>query len=411
MDRNMKKKRHQIRAAFLLLFVVISLQLVGCAGLPTGGKTAKEPKSTNGETIEVHFLDVGQGDATLIKQGSHAMLIDAGNNDKGTAVQSYLQSQGVETLDYVVGTHPDSDHVGGLDVVLYKFPWDTVILPDLEKDTKTYQDVLKVIKDKGKSITFPVAGNSYGLGNAEFTIIAPAAEDYGDNWNDYSVGILLQFGESRFIFTGDAEEDSEQDMIAGEVDLSADVLKAAHHGSDTANTMPFLEEVSPKSVVISCGEGNSYGHPRAGAMNNFRTIGASVYRTDEQGTIVAVSDGKDITWNCSPSETWKAGEPTGSQGTGSGKGQNAGISQGTGDGGNPAGELDAAELAEGSRGAGKNNAGAQEGGYILNTNTKKFHRESCSSVDRIQEENKEYSNLTPQELEAQGYEPCGNCNP
>lgn len=394
----MNRKRHQIKAAILLAVAIIVLQIAGCS-LPIGEKTAREPKSTNGETIEIHFLDVGQGDATLIKQGSHAMLIDAGNNDKGTAVQSYLQSQGVESLDYVIGTHPDSDHVGGLDVVLYKFPWDTVILPDLEKDTKTYQDVLKVIKDKQKSITFPVAGTSYGLGNAEFTIIAPAAEDYGDNWNDYSVGILLQFGENRFVFTGDAEEDAEQDMAAEGIDLSADVLKAAHHGSDTANTMPFLEEVSPKSVVVSCGEGNSYGHPRAGAMNNFRSIGAEVYRTDEQGTIVAVSDGKEITWNCSSSETWKAGEPTGSQKTGNGE--------------KTAEEPGATELEKGSqdRGGGKNSAGTQEDGYILNTNTRKFHRESCSSVSQMQEENKEYSGLTPQELEAQGYKPCGNCNP
>ena len=146
-------------------------------------------------------------------------------------------------------------------------------------------------------------------------------------------------------------------------------------------------------------EGNSYGHPRAGAMNNFRSIGAEVYRTDEQGTIVAVSDGKEITWNCSPSETWKAGEPTGSQKTGNGE--------------KPAEESGATELEKGSqdRGGGKNSAGTQEDGYILNTNTRKFHRESCSSVSQMQEENKEYSGLTPQELEAQGYKPCGNCNP
>lgn len=390
----MKQKKHRIKVALLLLVALIVLQIAGCGSLPVGNKTVKEAKSTNGETIEIHFLDIGQGDATLIKQGTHAMLIDAGNNDKGTTVQSYLQNQGIETLDYVIGTHPDADHVGGLDVVLYKFPWDTVILPDLEKDTKTYQDVLKVIKDKGKSITFPVAGTTYSLGNAEFTIIAPVEGDYGDNWNDYSVGILLQFGENRFVFTGDAEEDAEQDMIAENVDLSADVLKAAHHGSDTANTMPFLEEVKPKSVVISCGEGNSYGHPRAGAMNNFRSIGASVYRTDEQGTIVAVSDGKEITWNCSPSETWKAGEPTG--------GQSAPESSQGNENEEGLEEVQSAESYD---------SGSLEGAYVLNTNTKKFHKESCSSVAQMQEENKEYSNLTPQELEAQGYEPCGNCKP
>lgn len=260
-------------------------------------------------TLEVHFLDVGQGDATLLRQGDHAMLIDGGDNSKGTAVQSYLQAQGIEYLDYVIGTHPDADHVGGLDVVLYKFSWGQVILPDAEKDTKTYQDVLKVIKDKNQKITRPAVGDTYALGTAEFTVIAPVEDDYGDSWNDYSVGILLQFGENRFVFTGDAEEEAEQDMLEEGIDLSADVFKAAHHGSDTANTAPFLEAVSPEFAVISCGEDNRYGHPRAEALNHLRSMGIKVYRTDEQGTVVAVSDGKTITWNCSPSESWKAGEP------------------------------------------------------------------------------------------------------
>ncbi len=263
-----------------------------------------------GGRLEVHFLDVGQGDAALIRQGEHAMLIDGGDNSKGTAVQSYLQSQGIKSLDYVIGTHPDADHVGGLDVILYKFSWQQVILPDVEKDTRTYQDVLKVIADKNQKITRPRVGDTYALGAAEFTVIAPVKEDYGDSYNDYSVGILLTFGENRFVFTGDAEEDAEEDMLSMGMDLSADVFKAAHHGSDTANTMPFLEEVHPESVVISCGEDNRYGHPRAEVLNNLRSMGIHVYRTDEQGTIVAVSDGSTITWNCSPSESWKAGEPS-----------------------------------------------------------------------------------------------------
>ncbi len=376
----MRNKRKSVWRGILLALSVLWIQTAGCGNLLTKeGDSGGESPELNGETLEVHFIDVGQGDATLIKQGDHAMLIDAGDNDKGTAVQSYLQHQGVDHLDYAIGTHPDSDHVGGLDVILYKFSWDTVILPDLEKDTKTYQDVLRVIQDKREEITYPKAGTSYALGNAEFTIIAPVKEDYGDNWNDYSVGILLQFGENRFVFTGDAEEDAEQDMLAEGVDLSADVLKAAHHGSDTANTMEFLEEVNPDAVVISCGEGNSYGHPRAEAMNHFRSIGTEIYRTDEQGTIVAVSDGEKIIWNCSPSESWKAGEPTGSEDK---------------------------ETEESIRGQEK-----ETGTYVINTNTGKFHKNSCGSVEQMQEENKEYSSLSSQELKEQGYEPCSRCRP
>ncbi|MCI8485144.1 MAG: MBL fold metallo-hydrolase [Lachnospiraceae bacterium] len=373
---------------FLLIFVMI-LQIAGCGDkiiMQEAGNSSDDV--FEGETLEVHFIDVGQGDATLIRQGKHAMLIDGGDNDQGTTIQSYLQYQGIEKLDYVIGTHPDSDHVGGLDVVMYKFSWDQVILPDLEKDTKTYQDVLKVIRDKGKKITYPVVGDTYMLGSAEFTVTAPVEKDYGDNWNDYSVGILLEFGENRFLFTGDAEEDAEQDMLEEGIELSADVWKAAHHGSDTANTMTFLEKVNPDSVVISCGEGNSYGHPRAGAMNRFRSIGAQVYRTDEQGTIVAVSDGKEITWNCSPSESWKAGEPQGE-----GKREKEPEKE----------SLNIDKKQE------KGDKAKSE--YVINGNSKKFHKTSCGSVEQMKEENRKYSSQSRQELLDQGYEPCGRCNP
>ena len=265
----------------------------------------------DGSTLEVHFLDVGQGDATLIRCGEAAMLIDAGNNSWGDDVRDYLEYQGVEDLDYVIGTHPDADHIGGLDVVMEAFDCGTVIMPDYEKETKTYEEVIDVMNQKGLELTLPQVGTVYELGEAAFTIVAPQG-DYGDNANDYSVGILLEHGENRFLFTGDAEEDSEADMLNSGIDLSADVFKAAHHGSRTANTEAFLERVDPGYVVISCGEGNSYGHPHAEVLNCLREMGIKVFRTDEEGTITATSDGSSITFNVPPSESWKAGEPAGS---------------------------------------------------------------------------------------------------
>lgn len=349
------------------------LFLSGCGGESQPQRTAEteETEANDAEgKLEVHFIDVGQGDATMIRQGEHAMLIDAGDNSKGTMVQAYLQSQNIKKLDYVIGTHPDSDHIGGLDVILYKFQWDMVMMPELEKDTRTYEDVVKVIQDKNRQITVPGAGEKYSIGQAEFTIVCPQKSDYGDNSNNYSIGIRLTFGENHFLFTGDAEEEAEQDMLASGMDLSADVFKAAHHGSDTANTGDFLKAIHPEAVVISCGEGNSYGHPRAAVLNELRQMGVSVYRTDEQGTIVAYSDGENITWNCSGSESWKAGEPVGSS-----------VEQ------------------------------EKNASYVLNRNTGKFHRRSCSSVEQISEENREYTDKSREEIIEAGYEPCKRCNP
>ena len=231
-----------------------------------------------------------------------------GNNSWGDDVRDYLEYQGVEDLDYVIGTHPDADHIGGLDVVMEAFDCGTVIMPDYEKETKTYEEVIDVMNQKGLELTLPQVGTVYELGEAAFTIVAPQG-DYGDNANDYSVGILLEHGENRFLFTGDAEEDSEADMLNSGIDLSADVFKAAHHGS---RTEAFLERVDPGYVVISCGEGNSYGHPHAEVLNRLREMGIKVFRTDEEGTITATSDGSSITFNVPPSESWKAGEPAGS---------------------------------------------------------------------------------------------------
>ncbi|MBO5278503.1 MAG: MBL fold metallo-hydrolase [Lachnospiraceae bacterium] len=255
--------------------------------------------------LEVHFIDVGQGDATLILCGEDAMLIDAGENDKGTLVQSYLQAQGVTSLRYMIGTHPDSDHIGGMDVILYKFDCDTVMMPDKKKNTSTYRDVIDTMKNRGYSNTLPVVGDTYELGDASFTILAPS-RSYEDS-NNCSIAILLTYGNTHFLFTGDAEEEAEKDMLDCGISLRADVYKAGHHGSSTSSSEAFLRAVQPTYAVISCGEGNSYGHPHAEPLNSFRAIGIQVFRTDEQGSIIATSDGENITWSCSPTESWISG--------------------------------------------------------------------------------------------------------
>lgn len=262
--------------------------------------------STVSGTMEVHYIDVGQGDATLIRCGDKAMLIDAGDNSKGTKVQKYLQNLGITKLDYVIATHPDSDHIGGLDVVIYKFECDTILMTDESNDSTSYRDLISAINSKSYKKTLPVVGQEYLLGDAIFTILAPNRA-YGD-LNESSIGILLQYGEKKFLFTGDAESKSEADIVARGINIDCDVYKAGHHGSKTSSSEILLNAAKPKYVVISCGEGNDYGHPHAQTLNQLRVRGIKVFRTDEQGTIVAVTDGKNITWNCAPSESWKVGE-------------------------------------------------------------------------------------------------------
>lgn len=259
--------------------------------------------------LEIHFIDVGQGDATLLMCDGQAMLIDAGENDKGTVVQLYLQKQGVEALDYVIGTHPDSDHIGGLDVIITKFDCKAVMMPDYEKTTATYRDVISAADFKSYKIIAPAVGDVYSFGGATFTIIAPN-DTYRDS-NNSSIGIMLTHGENTFLFTGDAEEEAEADILENGIDIDADVLHVGHHGSRTASIEEFIEAVSPEYAVISCGEGNSYGHPHAGPLNNLRASGAKLFRTDEQGSVVVESDGETLIWNCAPTESWQAGERDG----------------------------------------------------------------------------------------------------
>lgn len=348
--------------------------------LLSGGCTQSEEEGSR-ETgkLSVHYMDVGQGDAALIQCGEHSMLIDAGNNDKGTAVRSYLNSQNVKKLDLVIGTHGDADHIGGLDVVIYNFECETIIMPDRKRDTKTYRDVIDTMKNKNYKLTYPQVGRTYSLGEAKVEIIAPCGGDYGSNENDYSVGVLVTYGESTFLFTGDAEEDAEADILKNGIDIDCDVFKASHHGSSNANSSAFLDAALPEYVVISCGEGNDYGHPHAEALTEFRSRGIKVLRTDEQGMVVAVSDGKNITFNMSPSTSWLSGNQLKSDK-----------------------EDSFADKADGE----KTEATTEKFHITGNKNSKKYHTGDCGRLP--EEENRVYFS-SEKEAEDAGYQICGNC--
>ena len=260
----------------------------------SGTVTTSQPL-TEGQELRVHFIDVGQGDCILAETDGHYMLIDAGENDKGELVVSYLKEAGITSLDYIIGTHPHSDHIGGLDDVIEAFPAEIIMLPPIEHTTKTFEDVRDAVEAREMKLTKPVLGDTYSLGEASFTVLAPVG-DYGNDLNNWSIGIRLSYGDTAFVMCGDAEQEAEQDIVDSGRLLSADVLKVGHHGSSTSTSDPFLDAVSPSYAVIQCGKGNSYGHPHRETMEKLEKRGIEVLRNDELGTITAKSDGQSISW-------------------------------------------------------------------------------------------------------------------
>lgn len=290
----MRKAKNQmiIRVSLLILFIALALYM-NYYGQPEDTLTQGPMKSG---VVEVHFIDVGQGDSILIEAENETMLIDVGDNNKGKTVVDYLTSQNITELDYVIGTHPHSDHIGGLDTVLKQFPVNMIIMPYVNHTTQTYEEVLNVIEDKNLSLIKPTVGTEYQLGPATFTILAPVSASYED-LNNYSIVIKLCYGDNSFLLTGDAGSLSEEEMLADGNDLHADVLKLGHHGSSYSTTDDFLDAVDPIYTVVSVGADNNYGHPHPETLKKIKDRNIKLYCTDKQGTVVFTSDGKTVSVN------------------------------------------------------------------------------------------------------------------
>ena len=224
------------------------------------------------------------------------MLIDAGTSTSADSLVQYLKNQGVTKLDYAVFTHPHEDHIGGADDVLEVIAADTVLLPDCEADTANYRRMISAITSCGAQMIIPKPGDTYALGDASFKIYAPNSSSY-DSVNDYSIVLRFIYGQTSVMFTGDAEQLSESEILEAfrASELKSDILKVGHHGSSTSSSVRFLRAVSPAYAVISCGLNNDYGHPHAITLRTLGDIGCDILRTDQLGTIVFSTDGENFT--------------------------------------------------------------------------------------------------------------------
>ena len=358
----------------------------------SGTESKPEPKAL----LKIHFLDVGQGACALIESDGHYMLIDGGGRDASSFTVSYLAQLGIEKFDYLVATHFDEDHIAGLVGVFNKFAVGTVLEPSYKADKSIYTSFKEAEKKSGAEVIIPEPGAEYTLGDAKFTVLAPKkpenSTDEGtalnsSEENNQSICVLLANGDNKVLFTGDAEQEEERYLIESGRDIRADVYLVGHHGSSSSSSELLLDAVRPKYAVISCGTGNDYGHPTQEVLDRLWDKDVSVFRTDEQGNIIMTSDGKEITWSTSPSETWAPGV----------------VPANAPDRNTESVEKTGTDTAENNQTA--------ESLYVLNNNTMKFHRPGCSSVKKISEKNYGESSLSRDELIAQGYSPCGNCDP
>ncbi|MDR1669981.1 MAG: MBL fold metallo-hydrolase [Oscillospiraceae bacterium] len=345
-----------MRKRLFAITLTLLLLLSGCEGL-----LEPQPEFVGGSGLTVEFIDVGQADSILVTCEDATMLIDGGNAADSDLIYTYLKDRGITRLDYVIATHAHEDHIGGLPGALEYAEAGTALCPVTDYDSKVFDNFVRALDEQGVSITVPEPGERFPLGGAEAEIVGPI--NPSDDPNGTSVVLRLTYGKTSFLFAGDAERGEEQDILGAGYNLSADVLKVGHHGSDTSTSYPFLREVMPRYAVISCGTDNSYGHPHDGLLSRLRDADVTLYRTDMQGSVTCVSDGETVSFTVE---------------------RNAGAQT------NPA------------------QPSVAEDHYIANINSRVFHRPSCSGLPA---EKNRVTFGTREEAAGEGYTPCGICKP
>ena len=341
------------------LFLILSLLLSGCVvEIPIPAETTAATVA-DGESLIIHYIDVGQADCILLENEGKFMLIDGGNREDSQLVVSYLEQQGVQELDAVVCTHAHEDHVGGLPSVLAVYPTAAVYAPTKTYSSNIFDKFVYYTDQQGLEITIPQPGDNFTLGNVNLTVLGPV-KSYPDP-NNTSIVIMAEFGSTRFLFTGDMEKEAENDMLdywGEQYNWNCDVLKSGHHGSSTSSSYRLIYETDPEYIVISVGKDNSYGHPHRETVALYKDAGIPAFRTDELGHVIVTSDGSTV------SMTWEK--------------QNAQPE-----------DVEAADIS-----------------YIGNKNSKKLHISTCSGLPKA--ENQVLFD-SYEEAIAAGYSPCSSC--
>jgi len=332
-------------------------------------------------SFEVHFIDVGQADAALVMCDGKAMLIDGGNVGDSSTLYSYLQKYDITHLDYVIGTHAHEDHIGGIAGALNYASVGIAYCPVKTYSSKAFENFVKAVENHGVSITVPSVGTTFSLGSASCQVLAV---NVGSDTNNTSIVLRITYGDTSFMFTGDAELEVEQEILNQGFTLQSTVLKVGHHGSETSTGYVWLREVMPEYAVISVGTGNSYGHPTEEVLSRLRDAEVNTFRTDMQGDIICVSDGNTVTFTVS-------------------KNPDADVFGGIG-------ENSTQKPNESESPAESEEDETKTPDYVLNTSSKKFHHPNCSNANRISESNRQEFYGTREELIAMGYSSCGVCD-
>lgn len=287
----MKLKKKNLIITCLL--ICLSIVFTACSQQSSNAVNT----SNKSNELKVHYIDVGQGDSILVQTKDKNILIDAGTRKSSDNLISYLKKQHIKKLDYVIATHPHEDHIGGMPKVIEEFEISNFYAPKKTANTKIFKDMILQLKKKNLKINVAKKGISLNLStNSSLDFLAPVKDNY-ENTNDSSAVVKLTHGNTKFLFTGDAEKTSEKDILNSNEDLSSNVLKVGHHGSHSSSSKEFLDKINPKIAIISCGKNNDYGHPHKETMKELNKRNIEVYRTDIDGNIVLTSDGENIKKN------------------------------------------------------------------------------------------------------------------